>query len=228
MFNAVYTHKTIFAFEELTRKIIFNLWKKGQIYKSGDDIENLAKADNEDFLKFDDSYLDNLINKYANDHKDKKLAEFCKCVKFRHPPKLVYEISELTQDGNNPSEKCTIFKRGILSKIKDFTKDKDINIPEDYWLFADIKTATFGKIHPFMSLSEVKKLVESGEHDQVSRELVKLKDRSGNLINLIEDPGSIFNYLSRLNPSLCRLYVIGIDDSMANLIKNKIEAWLSE
>ncbi len=228
MFNTVYTHKTVFAFEELIRKIVLILWNKGKIYKSGEEIENVAKEDSEKFLEFDDRYLDKLIDKYANDQRKRTLANFCKSVKFRKPPKLVYEISELRWDNSPPSQRYTIFKTNRADKIKELAKDVEINVPEEYWLFADIKTAQFEKVHPFMSLAEVKKLLETGDQDQVLRELVKLKDRSGNPANLIEDPSSIFHYLSRLNPTLCRLYVLGIDDAKANLIHKKIDEWLKE
>jgi HD superfamily phosphohydrolase len=107
MFNTVYMHKTVFAFEEIVRKIVFILWEKGKIYKSGEEIEKMARADSDEFLAFDDGYLDKLIDKYADDKRDKKLADLCKAVKLRKPPKLVYEISELTFDDSNPSEEYT-------------------------------------------------------------------------------------------------------------------------
>jgi len=45
MFNTVYMHKTVFAFEEVIRRIVLRLWWKGKIYKSGEDIEKMARAD---------------------------------------------------------------------------------------------------------------------------------------------------------------------------------------
>lgn len=224
MFNTVYMHKTVFAFEEIVRKIVFILWKKGKIYNSGEDIEKMAQADSDDFLAFHDGYLDTLIDKYADDRRDKKLADLCKAVKLRKPPKLVYEISELTFNDSNPSEEYAVLKRGWSDKVKEFAKDDDIKIPEEYWIFGDIKVPEFEKVHPFISLAEAGKLYDSKE--QVLRELVKVRKGTAEPTNLLAEPSSILHYLSRLKPTLCRIYVVGIDGAKARQITKKIDEWL--
>ncbi len=224
MFNTVYMHKTVFAFEEMIRKIVFILWEKGKIYKSGEDIEKMARADSDEFLAFDDGYLDKLIDKHANDRTDKTLAALCRAVKLRKPPKLVYEISELTFNDSNPSGEYAVLRRGWSDKVKEFAKDANIGIPEDRWIFKDIKGPEFEKVHPFMSLAEAGKLYDSKE--QVLRELVKVKKRSGEITNLLADKSSVLHYMSRLKPKLCRVYVIGIDDTKARQITEKIDEWL--
>ena len=90
MFNTVYMHKTVFAFEEMIRKIVRRLWEKGKIYKSGQEIEQIASEDSRKFLDFHDGYLDKLIDHYADNKRDKELAALCTAVKLRQPPKLVY------------------------------------------------------------------------------------------------------------------------------------------
>jgi len=224
MFNTVYMHKTVFAFEEIVRRIVFILWEKGKIYKSGEDIEKMARADSDEFLAFDDGYLDKLIDKYADDNRDKKLAALCKAVILRKPPKLVYEISELTFNDSNPSGEYSVLKRGWGDKVKEFAKDANIGIPEDRWIFKDIKGPEFEKVHPFMSLAEARKLYDSKE--QVLRELVKVKKRSGEIRNLLADKSSVLHYMSRLKPILCRIYVVGIDDIKARQITEKIDKLL--
>ncbi len=219
MFNTVYMHKTVFAFEEMIRKIVLILWEKGKIYKSGEDIEKMARADSEEFLAFDDGYLDKLIDKYANSKKDKQLAALCKAVKLRKPPKLVYEISELTWDISPPSEKYASLRTKWGAKFKEFAKDKEIKIPEERWIFSDI----FEKVHPFLSLAEAR---ESREKPDPARELVMVKKRSGEITSLLEDKSSILHYMSRLKPRLCRVYVIGIDETKARQITEKIDKWL--
>jgi HD superfamily phosphohydrolase len=225
MFNTVYMHKTVFAFEEIIRKIVLRLWEKGEIYKSGEEIEEMAKDDSDKFLAFNDGYLDALIEKYANSKRDKKLSILCKAVKLRKPPKLVYEVSELTWHDSHPSPKYTILKQNWDTKIKEFAKDKEIEIPEDRWILSDIKGAKFEKLHPFMSLAEASGLKESKA--QEIRELVKIKERTGKIRNLIEDESSVLHYLSRLRPTLCRIYVIGIDNQKACEIRSKIKDWLN-
>jgi len=223
MFNTVYMHKTVFAFEEMIRRIVKILWEKGKIYKSGEEIEEMARSDSDDFLDFDDGYLDKLIDKYARSKRDKKLAVLCKAVKLRKPPKLVCEVSELAWDDSNPSPKYTILRQNWDTKVKEFSKE--IGVTEECWIFRDIKGPEFEKVHPFMSLAEARELRETT--DPELRELVKLKKSSGEIMNLLEDKSSVLHYMSRLKPRLCRVYVIGIDDTKANQIRAKIEKWLN-
>jgi HD superfamily phosphohydrolase len=224
MFNTVYMHKTIFAFEEIIRRIVMILWEKGKIYRSGEDIEKMACDDSDDFLAFHDGYLDELIDKYANKRKDRKLADLCKVVKLRSPPKLVYEISELKRDDDNPSPEYTILTSSWKDKVQEFINE--FEIPEERWFFRDIKGPEFEKLHPFMSLAEAREFRESGGPEL--RELVKVKERSGKIKNLLEDRSSVLHYMSRLKPRLCRIYVLGIDDVKASKVSDKIEKWLRQ
>jgi HD superfamily phosphohydrolase len=224
MFNTVYTHKTVFAFEEIIRKIILILWNKKVIYKSGEEIEQIAQADSDDFLAFHDGYLDRFIDKFASSKRDIKLAALCKAVKLRKPPKLVYEVSELVWDNNRPSEVYTILRRDFSAKVKEIANDKGIEIPEDRWIFRDIKGPEFEKVHPFMSLAEARELREKA--DPELRELVKVKKGSGEITNLLEEESSVLHYMSRLKPILYRVYVVGIDDTKASQIRSKIKKWL--
>ncbi|MBN2136237.1 MAG: HD domain-containing protein [Sedimentisphaerales bacterium] len=82
MFNTVYMHKTVFAFEEVVRRIVRTLWEKGKIYKSGEQIEQMAISDSEEFLTFHDGYLDKLIDDYADNKRETKLAALCKAIKL--------------------------------------------------------------------------------------------------------------------------------------------------
>jgi len=224
MFNTVYTHKTVFAFEEIIRKIVLMLWNKNDIYKSGEEIEQMAQADSDEFLAFHDGYLDRLIDRYADNKRDKKLAALCKAIKQRKPPKLVYEVSELLWQNNRPNEEYTILRRDFSTKVKELATDKNIDISEDFWIFSDIKRPEFEKIHPFMSLAEARELKEN--FDPELKELVKIKKRTGEITNLLEEESSILHYMSRLKPILYRIYVLGIDDNKANQIGDKIKSWL--
>jgi len=221
MFNTVYMHKTVFAFEEMIRKIVLILWEKEKIYKSGENIEAIARADSDDFLAFDDGYLDKLIDEHANNRTDKMLAALCRAVKLRKPPKLVYEISELTFNDSNPSEEYAVLRRGWSDKVKEFAKET--RIKEERWFFKDIKGPEFEKLHPFVSLAKAK---DSESMEQELKELVKVKKRSGEIKNLLEDKSSVLHYMSRLKPTLCLVYVLGIDDAKAGQIRAKIEKWL--
>lgn len=174
-------------------------------------------------MAFDDGYLDELIDEHSDDRTDMMLATLCWTVKFRKPPKLVYEISELTFNDSNPSEEYAVLRRGWSDKVKEFAEDEKIKIPEERWIFRDIKGPDFEKLHPFMSLAEAREL---RERPDPARELVKVKRRSGKITNLLEDKSSVLHYMSRLKPRLFRIYVVGIDDTKASQIRSKIENWL--
>lgn len=226
MFNTVYMHKTVFAFEEIIRRIVLALWVKGKIYKSGEEIEEMAKADSEEFLAFHDGYLDALIEEHAKDKGDENLSALCKAVILRRPPKLVYEVSELTWNDNNPSEEYTLLRRRWHNMVKELSEDSNIAVPKDRWIFRDIKGPEFERVHPFMSLAEAREL--SVSNHPALRELVKVKKRSGQITNLLEDKSSVLHYMSRLKPRICRVYVVGIDDAKSNLIRTKIQEWLKK
>jgi hypothetical protein len=109
--------------------------------------------------------------------------------------------------------------------VKELIKDKEIGVPEEFWFFKDIKGPEFEKLHPFMSLAEVRAIIE--DHSELElRELVKVKERTGTITNLVEDKSSILYLIGRLKPKLCRIYVLGINDAKANQIEEKIGGWL--
>jgi hypothetical protein len=224
MFNTVYMHKTVFAFEEMIRRIVRRLWEKGEIYRSGQEIEEIAAEDSKEFLDFHDGYLDRLIDNYAGNTRDKKLAALCTAVKLRQPPKLVYEVSELTLNGDNPSPKYTLLTTSFKDKVKELARKAQV--PEERWFLNDIKTPEFEKRHPFVSLAEAAAFQDSGELQLM--ELVKVKKSSGEIERLLNDKSSILYYMSRLKPRLYRVYVVGIDDAKAHEITTKIEEWLQK
>ncbi len=222
MFNTVYMHKTVFAFEEIIRRIVLALWRKREIPASGDEIEQMASENSERFLDFNDEYLDRLIDRYAHNKKNKKLAALCTAVRLRQPPKLVYEVSELTPNDSNPSQEYTLLTTSFKNKVKDLARDT--HIPEDRWIFKDIKTPEFEKLHPFVSLAEAAAIKDGGE--QQLRELVRVRKKSGEPRRLLEDKSSVLHFMSQLKPKLFRIYVTSIDDAKAKEIGDKIQDWL--
>jgi len=223
MFNTLYMHKTVFAFEEIIRRIILMLLEKGHIYKSGGDIKNIARRSNSrKFLAFHDGYINSLIDKYASNKKDKVLATLCQAIKYRKPPKLVYAFGDLVANGKIMKEHSNIHSKSKSNwddKVPEFVTE--FKIPEELWFFSNINGASFEKRHPFVSLADTANL-DPGE----IKELVRIKETSGEIKNLVTDKSSILHYLSRLKPTLLRIYVVGIDDTKAQQIKGKIKEWL--
>jgi len=224
MTNTVYMHKTVFAFEEMVRRIVLAFWKRGKIYKSGNEIENMVRGDSEEFLSFHDGYLNTRIEEHAKDIGDEHLATLCSAIVLRRPPKLVCEVSELTWNDNNPSEEYTLLRRGWRDKVRELAEDPSVAVPEDRWIFRDVPGPEFERVYPFMSLAEARELGQSNQPGL--RELVKVRKRSDQITNLLEEKSSVLHYMSRLKPKLCRLYVVGIGNAKADLIRAKIQAWL--
>jgi len=222
MFNTLYMHKTVFAFEEIMRRIILMLRKKGYI-KSGKDIQNIARSDSRDFLDFHDGYLDRLIDISASNTEDKILATLCQAIKYRKPPKLVYDFDDIVANDavlKKHAKKHSISKNDWDIKVQEFVEE--FQIPKDFWFFSNIKGPAFEKRHPFVGLAEAAN-VDPGE----IRELVRIKEISGEINNLVTDKSSILHYLSRLKPTLFRIYVVGIDGkTKEKRIKEKINKWL--
>jgi hypothetical protein len=125
-------------------------------------------------------------------------------------------------DSGNPSQAYTLLTTSWKDKVKDLAKEA--HIPQEQWIFKDIKTPEFEKLHPFVSLAEAAAFKDGGEEQL--RELVSVKKRSGEKGKLLEDKSSVLHYMSRLKPRLCRVYVLGIGDAKANEITAKIQEWL--
>jgi len=223
MFNTVYMHKTVFGFEEMVRRIVVMLWKQGKIPHSGEDIEKMAEDDSDEFLRFNDGYLDEKIRVSAENRRDKALATLCKAVLFRKPPKLVYQISALKE--NNKLDAKTGEKYALLTRRQESLQKelvKEFHVPKEQWFFRDIKGPLFEKLHPLVTLQQARQ----GQEEEAIRELVKVRKPSGEIVNLVEQERSILHYLSQLTPVLYRIYVVGIDNTKAPQVNKYIDKWL--
>ncbi|OHB59639.1 MAG: hypothetical protein A2173_08115 [Planctomycetes bacterium RBG_13_44_8b] len=219
MFNAVYFHKTVFGFEELVRKTIVLLMRHGEIY-APEQIEEMVVENSDKFLKFDDSYLDNIFDKYASLNNNNILNILCAAIKYRHPPKLVYEVTDLTS--GQASEEYTKFHSFLLHHLKSVTRKKRLNSELIFW--AEPRNIRFEALNPFMSLS---KIAQKAFNEAEIGELVKLVTRDGKIINLVEDEKSIIYHLGQLNVKSIRLYAIGINDKTLNSLKREMKRYIS-
>jgi len=219
MFNAVYCHKTIFGFEELVRKTIKLLADKGKIYSSGEEIEKMITEGSVEFLFFDDSYLDKSIDEYVDSSDEPLLTAFCRKIKFRQPPKLVYEETELHVE--NASKEYTVFRVFLNDKLNQTLEECGYDNP-DHFFWREPKDIGFEALNPFVSLSHLKDI-----KDEELRELVKIND-NGNIVNLVEDKSSVISYLSPLKYKSIRLYTIETDSSKLELLRSRISAFLNQ
>lgn len=219
MFNAVYCHKTIFGFEELVRKTIKMLVEMSVIYSSGEEIEKMIRNDSQEFLYFDDSFLDKAIDGQLEAGENRLLKKFCEIIKFRHPPKLVHEETELHE--RNPSKEYGAFRLFLKNNLDQTLKQCGYDTPSHFF-WREPKDISFEALDRFVSLSHLKDI-----RDEEMRELVKIND-NGNIINLVEDNSSIISHLSHLKYKSIRLYTIESDPSKLEDLRTRIRAFIEQ
>ena len=218
MFNAVYQHKTVFGFEEVVRTIILLLLKENRIYKSGIDIKQIVPTNK--FLDFHDGYLDKLIDEYAARDGDELLTILCKVIKLRYPPKLIHEVVDLCPlQSGSASEEYILFNRCMEKELEQIASKCQID--PQYLIWRETKDVEFEASNPFTSISRAR-----DTREEEMRELVRIKERSGSITNLIEDKKSIIHHLSQLTLKVSRLYAVGVDKEKVKEVRAEVKARL--
>jgi HD superfamily phosphohydrolase len=214
MFNTVYLHKTVFGFEEVIRRIILLLLQgNGGIYKSGEEIRQMVGADSEEFLDFHDGYIDALIDRYGRRDDGSPLGRLCRSVKLRKPPKLIHEVVDLRDpEKGQSSEEYNRFCWCMEDHLEDLARESGIDPKCLIW--RQTKDVEFEALNPFTQIS--KALTATPEE---IRELVRIKDSSGAIVNLIEDRKSIVHYLSQLSLKVVRLYAVESSEERQNKLR---------
>lgn len=216
MFNTVYLHKTVFGFEEVVRRIILLLLKgEDNIYRSGSEIEEMVASD--DFLEFHDGYIDIFIDRHACRNDQEPLTILTKAVKMRQPPRLIHEVVDLYAYDSNPSTEYVSFQRIMRRELNDIAKQHRIH--KDCLIWRETKDVEFEALNPFTSISRARDI-----EDEEMRELVRIKESSGNITNLVEDKKSIIHHLSKLALKISRLYVVGVNVDKAEEIKAEVQS----
>ena len=215
MFNTVYLHKTVFGFEEIVRRIILLLLQgKDSIYRSGSEIEKMAVTD--DFLDFHDGYIDNFIDLHARRDDDQPLTILSKAVRLRRPPRLIHEVVELyDSQRSHPSREYELFRRCMERDLEQIADRCDVR--KECLIWRETKDVEFEAMNPFTSISRAPEM-----KDEEMRELVRIKESSGGITNLIEDKKSIIHYLSQLTLKVIRLYAVEGNASKLEKLKAEI------
>jgi HD superfamily phosphohydrolase len=217
MFNTVYLHKTVFGFEEVVRRIILLLLQgEHDIYSSGSEIESMVVTD--EFLDFHDGYIDKLIDRYARGHDAKPLTILCRAVRLRRPPKLIHEVVDLyDSQRSHPTPEYVSFRRCMRRDLEQI--GKKYGISEECLIWRETKDVEFEALNPFTSIARAGDIKDEEVH-----ELVRIKESSGDITNLIEDRRSIIHHLSQLALKVIRLYAVGVDAKKAEEMKADVLA----
>ncbi|MHC4586380.1 MAG: HD domain-containing protein [Planctomycetota bacterium] len=216
MFNAVYLHKTVFGFEEVVRRIILLLLKKGRIYRSGKEIEEMIAEDSHRFLDFNDGYLDKFIDEYAGGDDDELLTVLCRAIKLRKPPKMIREVVDLRSlQAGGASEEYILFKRCMEKELEEIASKCQIKSEQLIW--REAKDVGFEAMYPFVSISKA----QDTQEEEI-KQLVRVKDSSGKPVNLVEDRKSIIHYLP-LTLKVIRLYVVGANEEKVKELQAELQ-----
>lgn len=217
MYKTVYMHKTIFGFEALLRHILFLLREHGLIYQDGAKIEEMVLTD--EFLKFHDGYVDELVDKYAGQKTPKAVIPLCKALKERKPPKLVHEIAVLTHQSQGTPSEYALFVIDRANRIRQL--ETKFKIDASRWIWEDPKDVKFESLGPFVTLSEA-----SDIKPEETAELIRVRMRDGTVRPLVEDKHSIVHHLSQLKLRMSRLYVVdpGSDEQLKR-IQEEVQSW---
>ena len=220
MYKTVYMHKTIFAFEALLRHILFLLREHGHIYKDGSQIEKLVLK--EDFLDFHDSYVDNLVNEFAQKKTPKAVVPLCKALKERKPPQLVHEVAVLSRHSEGTPSEYALFVQDRAKRVKEL--ETKFKIEASRWIWEDPKDVKFESLGPFVSLSEAPDITA----DETA-ELIRVRMRDGSIRPLVEDKNSIVHHLSQLKLRMSRLYVVGpVSGDDLSRIQKHVQSWTKQ
>jgi hypothetical protein len=215
MFNTVYLHKTVFGFEEVVRRIILLLLREEDgIYRSGSQIQRMVVSD--DFLEFHDGYVDKFVDRWACQDNDEPLTVLSKCVRLRRPPKLVYEVVDLYAHDGNPSSEYVTFQHIMLREVDEIAGHCGVH--KDCLIWRETKDVEFEAMNPFTSISRARDM-----RDEEMRELVRIKESSGRITNLVEDRRSVIHHLSKLKLKVIRLYAVGADESTVDNVRSEVQ-----
>ena len=214
-YSQVIYHKTNASFEGMIRCLYIKLVKGGGfMYKSLEEIH--AAVNDEQFLNFNDAFLDVAFKKYYDETSDEDYKSLYEMYRDRIRPKVVFEIKDLYE--GSPNSKMSYLKTILKKEPEKISKI----VGSDRWGY-QIVPITIEKIHSSYNMNE-----ESPSEEDL-REVVKLYDPDSEKISyLASDKLSIISKLANYTSEFIRIYVLVEKDKNLDFegIKNSIEELL--
>lgn len=194
-YSQVIFHKTNAAFEGMIKCMYIKLVQSGNfIYKSLDEIH--AHINEEEFLKFNDSFLEVSLKEYYDKTDDEEYKRLYEMYRDRIRPKVVFELKDLYED--SPSSEFAVLKWELKRNPDKITQI----IGSDRWGY-QIIPITIEKIHNSY------KVTEKNINAEDLREAVKLYNPdSGEISYLAGDKLSIVSKLANYKSEFIRIYVL--------------------
>ena len=194
-YSQVIFHKTNAAFEGMVKCMYIKLVQSGSfLYNKLEEIHN--NINDEEFLKFNDSFLEVSLKEYYDKTKDEVYKRLYEMYRDRIRPKVIFEMKDLYEE--SPSQEFAVLKWKLK---KDPEKITEI-IESDRWGY-QIVPVTIEKIHNSYKVSE-----KNAEPEDL-REAIKLYDPDSKKISyLAGDKLSIVSKLANYKSEFIRIYVL--------------------
>lgn len=228
MYRTVYYHKTTVALEECCRQLLRRIRNRGQfktgentygLPENGEQILDLIKSD--DLLTFDDSFVDTLIQRAANDP-EPVVQGLAMALRFRQPPKLVCEVSSLEQKGKGA---IPVFKANCKLQLKALSEK--YQIPLGMFLFHEMKPLKFEARKHHMTKKELDDLPT----DEMDESIWIFENDAAEPQPIVDLSYSLLNQISGLEFHQARLFVVKHPRLTATdfeNIKSEVAHWTSQ
>lgn len=194
-YSQVIFHKTNAAFEGMVKCMYIKLVQSGNfLYNSLEEIH--ASVNNEEFLKFNDSFLDVSLKEYYDKTNDEEYKRLYEMYRDRIRPKVIFELKDLYEE--SPSQEFAVLKWKLKKNPDKITQI----IGSNRWGY-QIVPITIEKIHNSY------KVTEKNVDPEDLREAVKLYDSDSKKISyLAGDKLSIVSKLANYKSEFIRIYVL--------------------
>ena len=194
-YSQVIFHKTNAAFEGMVKCMYIKLVQSGGfLYDSLEKIQD--SVNEEDFLKFNDSFLEVCLKEYYDKTEDEEYKRLYEMYRDRIRPKVIFEMKDLYEE--SPSPEFSVLKWELKKNPDTITQI----IGSDRWGY-QIVPIEIEKIHNSYKVSE------KNADSEALREAVKLYDTdSGEISYLAGDRLSIVSKLANYRSEFIRIYVL--------------------
>ncbi len=194
-YSQVIFHKTNAAFEGMVKCMYIKLVQSGGfLYDSLEKIQD--SVNEEDFLKFNDSFLEVCLKEYYDKTEDEEYKRLYEMYRDRIRPKVIFEMKDLYEE--SPSSEFSVLKWELKKNPDTITQI----IGSDRWGY-QIVPIEIEKIHNSYKVSE------KNADSEALREAVKLYDTdSGEISYLAGDRLSIVSKLANYRSEFIRIYVL--------------------
>lgn len=200
MYAAVYTHKTINAFNEMVEHICERC--RVSAFPSFEQLKKMIQEDEVSFARLNDNFLfDKVLHPKLDDHP--YANEIRDMLQRRKALTIAKEALEFSEEERGEREYFLLDEFRKKEKIKHLAEAS--SVPEE-WIFHNSTRTQFPSLKPLTRWS-LQSNDEEEEHTQ--REMskaIRIVDKNGNSTPLVENKKSVVHYLNNMSLDKVRVY----------------------